>query len=152
MEITLVIFGLLVLILAGVLLFVVLKKPNNESALLLKEDLRALSEDITRLKDGVQTQINDRMEKSQATMLGVLQRQSTESNKIITEITKNLTELKESNKRVVDVADELKLLQNILQNPKQRGGLGNTISIQCWVMYYRLTCTKCNMVLKMVKL
>lgn len=57
-------------------------------------------------------------------MLGALQKQSSESNKIITEITRNLTELKDSNKRVVDVADELKTLQNVLQNPKQRGGLG----------------------------
>lgn len=32
--------------------------------------------------------------------------------------------LNETNKRVVDVADELKLLQNVLQNPKQRGGIG----------------------------
>lgn len=100
------------------------KKDDSQSALLIKEDLRALSEDITKLKDGVQTQINDRMEKSQAMMLGSMQRQSSESNKIITEITRNLTELKESNKRVVDVADELKTLQNVLQNPKQRGGLG----------------------------
>jgi len=98
--------------------------PDTNSALLLKEDLRALSEDITKLKDGMQTQISERMEKSQAMMLGSLQKQSSESNKIITEITRNLTELKESNKRVVDVADELKTLQNVLQNPKQRGGLG----------------------------
>lgn len=57
-------------------------------------------------------------------MMGALQKQSSESNKIIAEITRNLTELKDSNKRVVDVADELKTLQNVLQNPKQRGGLG----------------------------
>ena len=42
--------------------------PSNESALLLKEDLRALSEDITKLKDGVQTQISDRFDKSQSAM------------------------------------------------------------------------------------
>lgn len=124
MEIVLVVMGVLVLLLASILIYTLLKRPSNDSALLLKEDLRALSQDITRLKEGVQTQLNDRLDKSQATMLGALQRQSSESNKIITEITRNLTELKDSNKRVVDVADELKLLQNILQNPKQRGGLG----------------------------
>lgn len=124
MIIAVIVLGLLVL----VLLYVVLKKSapvaDPQSALMLKEDLRALSEDITKLKDGVQTQISDRLDKSQAMMMGSLQRQSSESNKIITEITRNLTELKDSNKRVVDVADELKTLQNILQNPKQRGGLG----------------------------
>ena len=112
------------MLLAAVLVFVLTRKPTNESALLLKEDLRNLSEDITKLKEGVQTQISDRLDKSQSAMFGALQKQSTESNKIITEITRNLTELKESNKRVVDVADELKTLQNVLQNPKQRGGLG----------------------------
>ncbi len=116
--------GVVVVLLATVLVFVLTRKPSNESALLLKEDLRNLSEDITKLKEGVQTQISDRLDKSQSAMFGALQKQSTESNKIITEITRNLTELKESNKRVVDVADELKTLQNVLQNPKQRGGLG----------------------------
>jgi DNA recombination protein RmuC len=57
-------------------------------------------------------------------MLGSLQRQTTESNKIITEITRNLTELKESNKTVADIGNDLKVLQNVLQNPKQRGVLG----------------------------
>jgi len=116
----------IIVVLIAVMTMLVLRKPeqNMDAALLLKEDLRALSEDITKLKDGVQTQISDRLDKSQSTMLGALQKQSSESNKIITEITKNLTELKDSNKRVVDVADELKTLQNVLQNPKQRGGLG----------------------------
>lgn len=116
----------IIVVLIAVMAMLVLRKPeqNMDAALLLKEDLRALSEDITKLKDGVQTQISDRLDKSQSTMLGALQKQSSESNKIITEITKNLTELKDSNKRVVDVADELKTLQNVLQNPKQRGGLG----------------------------
>ncbi len=126
MQIAVIVLGVLVVLLGGAVLFMASqpKKDDTQSALLIKEDLRALSEDITKLKDGVQTQINDRMEKSQAMMMGSLQKQSSESNKIITEITRNLTELKESNKRVVDVADELKTLQNVLQNPKQRGGLG----------------------------
>lgn len=116
----------LVLALAGGLAYVLMRKPagSSESSLMLKEDLRNLSEDITKLKDSMQTQISDRLDKSQAAMMGTLQKQSSESNKIISEITRNLTELKESNKRVVDVADELKTLQNVLQNPKQRGGLG----------------------------
>ena len=125
MEMVVIILGVTVALLGGALLYLLMRKqPGAESALLLKEDLRALSEDITKLKDGVQSQISDRLDKSQATMMGALQRQSSESNKIITEITRNLTELKNSNKRVVDVADELKTLQNVLQNPKQRGGLG----------------------------
>jgi DNA recombination protein RmuC len=124
MIIAVLVLGVLVLVLAGLLFLRKPSAPDTQSALLIKEDLRALSQDITKLKDGMQTQISDRLDKSQAMMMGSLQKQSSESNKIITEITRNLTELKESNKRVVDVADELKTLQNVLQNPKQRGGLG----------------------------
>lgn len=124
MMIAVIVLGIIVLVL---LVFVVRdRKPvqDTHSALLLKEDLRALSQDITSLKDGMQTQISDRMEKSQAAMMGSLQKQSSESNRLITQITERLTKLDDTNKRVVDVADELKTLQNVLQNPKQRGGLG----------------------------
>ena len=51
-------------------------------------------------------------------------KQSSETNKIIQDITRNLTELKESNKQVMGITDELKTLQNVPANPKQRGGLG----------------------------
>jgi DNA recombination protein RmuC len=126
MEIAVIVLGVLVVLLGGVLVYVLTRKStgSTESALLLKEDLRGLSDDITKLKDTMQAQVSDRMDKSQATMFGALQKQSDATNKIIAEITRNLTELKDSNKRVVDVADELKTLQNVLQNPKQRGGLG----------------------------
>lgn len=120
----LVVVTVLLLCLLVVILLRTRPRDTSESALLLKEDLRALSEDITKLKDGVQSQISDRLDKSQSAMFGALQKQSDTTNKIIAEITRNLTELKDSNKRVVDVADELKTLQNVLQNPKQRGGLG----------------------------
>jgi DNA recombination protein RmuC len=124
MIIAVVVLGLLVLVLAALLLRQQTRPADTQSALLLKQDLRALSQDITRLKEGMQSQISDRLDKSQSMMMGTLQRQSIESNKTIAEITRSLTELKASNKRVVDVADELRTLQNILQNPKQRGGLG----------------------------
>lgn len=51
-------------------------------------------------------------------------KQISESSKIITDVTDRLAKLDETNRRVVDVADELKTLQNVLQNPKQRGVLG----------------------------
>jgi len=127
MEMVSILLGVLVVvvtILVALVFFRLKPRQNNESALLLKEDLRGLSEDITKLKDSMQAQVADRLDKSQSAMFGAMQKQSDTTNKIIAEITRNLTELKDSNKRVVDVADELKTLQNVLQNPKQRGGLG----------------------------
>lgn len=99
-------------------------KPDAGSALLLKQDLKNLSDDITKLKDGLHTQLGERFEKNQSMMMGSLQKQFSDSSKIIAEVTKNLTELKESNKQVMGITDELKVLQNVLSNPKQRGVLG----------------------------
>lgn len=93
---------------------------SQTGAELLKQDITELNRSVGLLKDNLQSTVNERLDKSQALMM----KQSSETNKIITEITRNLTELKDTNKRVVDVADELKTLQNVLQNPKQRGGLG----------------------------
>jgi len=64
------------------------------------------------------------MDKNQEIMRDSIQKQLSTSSKLIAEVTEKLTKLDETNKRVVNVADELKTLQNVLQNPKQRGVLG----------------------------
>lgn len=125
MIVAVVILGVLVLVLLGVVLKQsLMPRADSSSALLIKEDLRALSEDITKLKDGVQTQLTERLDKGQELMRESIQKQFAASSKIITEVTEKLTKLDDTNKRVVSVADELKTLQNVLQNPKQRGVLG----------------------------
>lgn len=93
---------------------------NDTAAQLIKQDMMALNESIGALKDGLQNHLTDRLDKNQTLM----SKQLSESARLITDVTARLTKLDETNKRVVDVADELKTLQNILQNPKQRGGLG----------------------------
>jgi len=120
-------------IILGILVFVLLAlvlrapkaaTPDSSASLLLKEDLKTLSEDISKLKDGVQQQLTERLDKNQEMMRESIQKQFASSSKIIAEVTERLTKLDDTNKRVVDVADELKTLQNVLQNPKQRGVLG----------------------------
>jgi DNA recombination protein RmuC len=115
-------------VLNAVLLYLFLKKdstPKDDTGtLMLKQDLTALNESVTKLKDGLQLQIGERLDKNNEMMLGSLQKQFKESTKLVTDVTERLTKLDETNKRVVDVADELKTLQNVLQNPKQRGGVG----------------------------
>lgn len=54
----------------------------------------------------------------------MLQTQSGETMRVIRDITQELTGLKETSKQVVSFADQLKNLQDILRNPKQRGVLG----------------------------
>jgi len=116
-------------VICAVLAFLAARKPaapmqDANAALLLKQDLTQLSQDITKLKDGLQTQITERMDKNQELMRESIQKQFSASSKLITDVTERLTKLDETNKRVVNVADELKTLQNVLQNPKQRGVLG----------------------------
>jgi len=53
-----------------------------------------------------------------------IQLQFGQSAKIIQDVTEKLTRLDETNKQVVSFADQLRSLQDILKNPKQRGVLG----------------------------
>lgn len=94
--------------------------PSSESALLLKQDMNKLSQEISQLKDGMQTQMGN----NSLAMQQAIQKQFAATSRIITEVTERLTKLDDTNRRVVNVADELKTLQNVLQNPKQRGVLG----------------------------
>ncbi len=97
---------------------------SDATTSLLKQDLIALNEGVGALKEGLQTHLTERLDKNQEMMRDSIMKQFSESSKLITDVTQRLAKLDETNRRVVDVADELKLLQNVLQNPKQRGVLG----------------------------
>ena len=96
------------------------RQSSKSDDKLIQHDLKNLDESVQKLRDS----LTDQLGRSQQKMFEGLQKQFSESSKLITDVTKNLTELKETNKQVVGVTDELKTLQNILQNPKQRGVLG----------------------------
>lgn len=52
------------------------------------------------------------------------QKMFSESSQLIESVTKKLTELDSTNKRVVGFAEQMQSLENILKNPKHRGVLG----------------------------
>ena len=115
------------IVVVGLFIYILISKKSSSStgnALLIKEDLSQLNQSITLLKEGLQNQLTDRLDKNEASMKDTMSKQFSASTKIIAEVTEKLTKLDETNKRVVDVASELKTLQNVLQNPKQRGVLG----------------------------
>lgn len=99
-------------------------KGSSQSEALLKTDINKLSDDVNRLREGLSDKLSERMDKNQDMMITSLQKQFAQSSKLITDVSAGLMEIKESNKQVVSVTDELKDLQNILQNPKQRGIIG----------------------------
>lgn len=122
-----VIFGvILVVVIAGFAVVITqlnarLKDMQGGSSVdLIKADVTELNRSIVQL----QQTMGDKMERSQTAMQTSVQKQLTESAKLVADVTQRLTKLDETNRRVVDVATELKTLQNVLQNPKQRGVIG----------------------------
>jgi len=114
--------ALILISLVGVIYLLINKKneASGDALSLLKQDLQG----IQQLINQTQSHMNERIDKNNSAMQESVQRQMSESSKLISDVTERLTKLDETNKRVVDVADELKTLQNVLQNPKQRGVLG----------------------------
>ncbi len=86
---------------------------DNDSFLMLQNQLN----DLTRTIDTKLGQSNKEMQSTVREQFG-------ESQKLIKDITEQITYVKETNRQVMDVTDQLKSLQNTLQNPKQRGVLG----------------------------
>lgn len=98
-----------------------IKEIKEESTTqLLKQDMTALNDGLQKLNDGLKDHLTTRLDKGQEQMA----RQYEASAKIIRDVTQKLTELDKTNARVGDIATELKTLQNVLQNPKQRGVVG----------------------------
>lgn len=116
----------LVVVLVGfaIVIFILnqrLKEVKNGTAVeLMKSDVTELA----RSMNGLQQTLGDKLDRSNSQIQTSVQSQLRQSHKIVADVTERLAKLDETNRRVVDVADELKLLQNVLQNPKQRGGLG----------------------------
>lgn len=122
MLVAVIILGVLCLVLLGIVIwqFSRPKISESDSALLLKADMVELTKSMGELQLGLQKQLTEQLGTSNKQMAAQFQA----SSKIIADVTQKLTELDRTNKSVGDVAAELKTLQNVLQNPKQRGVLG----------------------------
>ena len=106
-------FAVIVIVgLLGLFLFIrsATKRPKEDQAFLL---LQSQLQEISRVLDKKLGESTD-----------VLQKQFGESARIIRDVTERLTKLDETNRQVVGVADQLKGLEDILKNPKQRGIFG----------------------------
>jgi DNA recombination protein RmuC len=116
MEIVIIIFlGILIALIIGLFFFLKKepKKSDDKSVQLLLNQINELSRTI-----------DNKLGESQKEMNQSMRYQSTETSRIIADITEKITRLDETNKQVVSFADQLKNLQDILKNPKQRGVLG----------------------------
>jgi len=112
--IILIILITILIILSIILLFILLRRQKDKgeegkSFLMLQNQMNELSK-ILDTKLGESTK--------------AIQIQFGQSAKIISDVTEKLTKLDETNKQVINFADQLQSLQDILKNPKQRGVLG----------------------------
>ncbi len=120
MLISVIVLGVLCVAMLALLMRRPQERGDDNAALLLKQDLTNLTDSVTQLKDGLNTQLNERLDKNNQQML----KQFAQSSEIIKDVTQKLTALEKTNQQVGDIAGELKVLQNVLANPKQRGVLG----------------------------
>jgi len=120
---------ILILVAINIALFLMLKKSGD----IPKEDsgLRLILEQVNELSRTVDSKVSDlnktvdlKMGESTRHMSDSVNRQFSESQKLIREITSELAQVKETGKQVVGFADQLQNLQDILKNPKQRGIIG----------------------------
>ena len=106
--------GLLVLVIVGLMVVIFLvsrKKPEKQS-----ESFVILQQQLNNIAQVLDSKLSESTK--------AIQTQFGQSTKIIQDVTEKLTRLDETNRQVVSFADQLRNLQDILKNPKQRGVLG----------------------------
>lgn len=128
MEPILIILLVLLLAIFGLLVYVFFfkseKKEDGQGMLLMQQQLQELSRTLDQkltesnraMQEGSRTQFRESRE--------LIQEINREVNEQLRNVVQKTTEVSESSKQVFQVADQLKELQSILKNPKQRGILG----------------------------
>lgn len=111
--------GILLAVAIFVIFYVVAnRKGKPETA--EQTNMMLLQQQINQLSDHLKTTLNE----STASLNRQFQEQSRATFSIVRDVTEKLTKLDETNKQVVNFADQLQSLENILRNPKHRGILG----------------------------
>ncbi|MDQ3244988.1 MAG: DNA recombination protein RmuC [bacterium] len=136
---------LIALLIGGILSFFIFGKKKTKNTEEDKDNvgLQLILQQLNELSRTVDNKLGE----SHKQVRDSLQFHSSESNKIIRDVTEKLTRLDETNKQVISFADQLQSLENILKNPKQRGILGeyyletvlkNVLPPGSYEMQYRL--------------
>jgi len=109
-----------------------LEKPKEDQAMLM------LQKQLFEIEKGVKAQdksINEQMNKSRDVLAEGLQKQFATTVKMVKDmqdgskaVAESLTKMEATSKQVLGFAEQMKSLENILKNPKQRGILGEFFS------------------------
>lgn len=113
-------YSIIGLVIGGLFVYILLSRKKDLPTTDQSTSLTLLLQQMSEL----QKTVDHKLSEGEKNMSENLKFQSTQSNKIISDITEKLTRLDEGNKQVLGFAESLNQLQDILKNPKQRGVLG----------------------------
>jgi len=123
---TIILIVLIVGIAAAVLLLLnrmkELQKPKEDSQAL--QFLQNQLHDLSRTLDAKLGESTKMMQEQFGQSSKVIQGITGQSHQILKDVTERLTKLDETNKQVAGVGEQIRSLEGILKNPKQRGVLG----------------------------
>ena len=135
-----------------VVLIILMRQVSNLSRSLdekIDRENKRTQDKIDHMNEMVNQKIdlnNSRVQDSISRQLTESGKQMRDSKRAISEISARLATINETNKHVESVADELKTLQSVLQNPKQRGVfgeyyldtvLGNVLPVGSYSLQYK---------------
>ncbi len=126
MDVTSLVIIIVLLAGFGLLVFILLKlkpgqKPVDSTGLqLLQNQLN----ELTRTLDSKLGESTKMMQAQFGQSSKIIQGITGQSHQILKDVTERLTKLDETNKQVAGVGDQIRSLESILKNPKQRGVLG----------------------------
>ncbi len=122
-SLLLILLGIMTAVVAGLAYFLARAskkeekpKEDNQAILMMQEQLKELRQTLQNFGSQVENKMGDSTK--------MFQQQFAQSAKIVRDVTERLTKLDETNKQVMNVADQLQGLEDVLKNPKHRGVLG----------------------------
>ena len=101
-----------------------LRREMHDNSTRTRQEIQDIN---TKNRQEIQTnlqKVNEQLTQGMVDNSKTIQAQFKQSAEIIKEVTSKLTQLDETNKQVVSFAEQMKSLESILTNPKQRGILG----------------------------
>ncbi|PIR57554.1 MAG: DNA recombination protein RmuC, partial [Parcubacteria group bacterium CG10_big_fil_rev_8_21_14_0_10_41_35] len=111
----------------SVIVFVLIKKlsePKKQDDNQALQFLQTQLNEMSRTLDTKLTESTRMMQQQFGQSSKVIQGITGQSHQILKDVTERLTKLDETNKQVAGVGDQIRSLESILKNPKQRGVLG----------------------------
>lgn len=152
MELAIIILLVLVLLVIAYLAFfkqveIPEIKQDDTGLKLILQQLHEVSRTVDDRMHKMSETVDLKMNRSSDVVQKSLETQFSESQKLIRDITQELSRVSEGQKQVMTFADQLQSLQDILKNPKQRGILGeyyletlltNTLPPGSYEMQYKL--------------